>query len=214
MRTESICLIFLLVLPVSVSRAQIAVPTFQHSLGQASYTLVGRDPARGDTTTIPTVLVPITLSFDARKTAGAPFIMDAVPDVTGVLHSPVFSKFAFPSGGATQYADAMLRATFPSAEGWHTLLGQPAVTPVRITIPVGYGYVLTSKTTGNSLAIVDIEFLQRELFKQLPKQEGKLVIAVTHNTTYYAEGDHDGWRGRSSAPWTPMRHPSRRNCTS
>ena len=146
-------------------------------------------PAQGGTTTIPTVLVPITLSFEAKKTAGKPFVMDAAPDVPRVLRSPVFSKFAFPSGGTTQYADAMLRTTFPKADGWHTLLGKPEVKPVKITVPAGYGYILTSKKTGGSFAVVDIEFLQKELFKQLPKQEGKLVIAVTHNTTYYAEGD-------------------------
>src|SRR5204863_5786243 len=42
---------------------------------------------------------------------------------------------------------------------------------------------------GSSIAVVDIEIVQKELFKQLPKQEGKLVIAMTHNTAYYALGD-------------------------
>ncbi|MBZ5621287.1 MAG: chitinase [Acidobacteriia bacterium] len=189
MRSKSICLLFLLVLPLHFAHAQGTVPTFQYAVGQGSYTLVGRDPAQGGTTTIPTVLVSVSLSFDAKKTAGKPFIMDAAPDVPRVLRSPVFSKFAFPSGGTTQYADAMLRTTFPKADRWHTLLGKPEVKAVRITVPVGYGYVLTSKKTGGSFAVVDVEFLQKELFKQLPKQEGKLVIAMTHNTTYYADGD-------------------------
>jgi chitinase len=188
MRTQSIC-VLVLVLMVHVSHAQNTVPTFQYTAGQGSYTLLGRDPARGGTTAIPTVLVPIALSFDAKKTAGRAFMMDAAPDVVRILHSPIFDNFAFPSGGATQYADAMLRATFPNAEGWHTLLAQPVMKPVKITIPAGYGYILTSKKTGGSLAVVDVEFLQRELFKQLPKQDGKLVIAVTRNTTYYSEGD-------------------------
>ena len=63
------------------------------------------------------------------------------------------------------------------------------IKPVKITIPAGYGYVLTSKKTGTSFAVVDVNFLQKEIFKQIPKQDGKLVIAVTHNTTYYADGD-------------------------
>jgi chitinase len=188
MRIKSISLPFLLGLPLYVAHAQ-SVPTFQHAVGQDSYTLVGHDPAQGGATTIPTVLVPITLSFDAKKTAGKPFLMDAAPDVARVLRSPVFSKFAFPSGGVTQYADAMLRATFPKVDGWHTLLGKPEVKPVKIAVPAGYGYVLASKKTGGVFAVVDVEFLQKELFKQVPKQEGKLVIAMTHNTTYYADGD-------------------------
>jgi hypothetical protein len=37
---------------------------------------------------------------------------------------------------------------------------------------IGYGYVLTSKAPSRSLAIVDTESLQKELFKQVPKQGG------------------------------------------
>ena len=58
--------------------------------------------------------------------------------------------------------------------------------PLTVTIPVGYGYVLTSKKTGQAVAVADIEFLQKEIFKQLPKQDGKLVMPLVHNTTFYA----------------------------
>jgi chitinase len=189
MRIASLCLVLHFVLPLYFAHGQSSVTTFQHAAGTGSYTLAGRDPALGGSTTMPTVLVPITLSFEAKRTAGKPFVMDAAADVPRVLRSPIFSKFAFPSGGTTQYADAMLRTTFPNADGWHTLLGKPEVRHVTIAIPAGYGYVLTSKKTGGSFAVVDVEFVQKEIFRQLPKQEGKLVIAMTHNTTYYAEGD-------------------------
>ncbi|HEY6987103.1 MAG TPA: glycoside hydrolase, partial [Bryobacteraceae bacterium] len=163
----------------------LLLPTFQHKVDQSSYTLLGRDPARGGTATIPTVLVSITLSFNTGK----PVAIDAAPDVPHVLRSPVFSSFHFPIGGDTQYVDAMLRATFPQPSDWHTLLGQPQIKPVKIDVPIGYGYILTSKKSGSSFGIADIEFVQRELFRQLPKQDGKLVIAVTHNTAFYALGD-------------------------
>ncbi len=176
------------VLALHTAAAQGTVPTFEHTAGAASYRLVGRDPAQGGTTTIPTVLVPITLSFESKKIAGKAFVLDAFPDVARLESSPVFSPFAF-QGGMAQYGDAMLRATFPKATDWHTVLGRPEVKPVKIAIPAGYGYVLTSKQTGAAAAIVDIEFLQKKLFEQLPKQESKLVIAVTHNTAYYTEGD-------------------------
>jgi chitinase len=189
MRIKSVCLLFLSALSLQIAHAQGTVPTFVHNVGQGSYTLVGRDSVQGGTTTIPTVLVPVTLSFEAKKTDGKPFVMDAAADVPNVLRSPVFSKFKFGAGNDTQYADALLRTTFPKAEGWHTLLGKPEVKPIKITVPVGYGYVLTSKKTGGSFAVVDVEFLQRELFKQIPRQDGQLVVAMTHNTTYYVEGD-------------------------
>ena len=190
MRTKStISLLLFLVLSRQPARAQGTVPTFVYSAGQSSYTLAGRDPVQGGTTIIPAVLVPIALSFETRNAIGKPFLMDAGVDVSQVLRSPIFSTFTFASGNSTQYADAMLRSTFPSASGWHTLLAKPEIKPIRITVPAGYGYILTSKKNGSAFAVVDVEYLQQELFKQLPKQDGKLVIAVTHNTTFYTEGD-------------------------
>lgn len=189
MRTKLFCLAVFAFLSLQNASGQGTVPTFHVGVDQGSYTLVGGDPGKGGTTTIPTVLVPVTLSFESQKQAGKPFLMDASGDVQAVLRSPVFSRFAFGAGEPTQYADAMLRATFPQSGGWHTLLGEPEVKPITLTIPVGYGYILTSKRSGGSFAVVDVEFLQRELFKQLPQQDGKLVVAVTHNTTYYSDGD-------------------------
>jgi chitinase len=185
MQTRRLLLSFALLLPLHPLEAQGTAPTFGHT----GYTLLGHDPASGGTTAIPTVLVPVSLSFEARRTAGKPLVLSAEPDVSSILRSPVFADFAFPTGGKTQYVDAMLRSTFPKATDWHTRLGKPEVKPVNVTIPIGYGYVLTSKKTGQSFAVADLEFLQRELFKQIPKQEGKLVIAVTRNTAYYADGD-------------------------
>lgn len=174
----------LILLLLGASHAHGAIPTFQFTAGQASYTFAGRDPKLGGTTVIPTVLVPVTLTFDSGN-----HVMDAAPDVARITGSPVFNEFPFPSGGTTQYIDAMLRSTFPDPTTWHTLLGKPEVKPVTLKVPAGYGYVLTSKSSGRSFAVLDAEFLQNELFKQIPKQDGKLMIAVTHNTTYYALGD-------------------------
>jgi hypothetical protein len=83
----------------------------------------------------------------------------------------------------------MLRATFSKTDGGHTLLAKPEVKPLKVTVPAGYGYILTSKSSGRSFAVADAEFVQREIFKQLPKYPDKLVIVLTHNTTYYADGD-------------------------
>ncbi len=189
MRLSSICLFVLFIFSAVAAAAQGTAPTFQYTAGHSSLTLAGHDPAQGGATTIPTILVPVTLSFETKEVAGKPFRMDAGADVPRVLASPIFTRFRFAEGGMTQYADAMMRATFPEATRWHTLLGKPKVRPAKITVPAGYGYVLTSKKTGKSLAIVDVEFLQRELFKQIPKQGGSLIIAVTHNTAFYAYGD-------------------------
>ncbi len=189
MRSHFCCLLIFCALSIVIAGAQGTAPTFKITAGPNSYTLAGRDPAQGGTTTIPTVLVPVTLLFETKEAAGKPYRLDAEADVPRLLGSPIFSQFNFAGRDMTQYTDAMLRATFPQAAGWHTLLGRPIVKPATISVPAGYGYVLTSKEAGSSIAVVDVEFLQRELFKQVSRQEGSLVIAVTHNTTFYAYGD-------------------------
>ncbi|MBV9497778.1 MAG: glycoside hydrolase, partial [Acidobacteriaceae bacterium] len=98
MRKTPISLLVFLTISLPFAHAQGTVPTFQRTIGAGSYTLVGRDPVQGGVTTIPTVLVPITLSLDAKTLAGKPFLMDAAPDVQSILRSPVLSNFAFPSG--------------------------------------------------------------------------------------------------------------------
>ena len=188
MRNRILIAFLVALLPLQLAHAQGTVPVFQQAAGSGTYTVAGAAPANV-TTTIPTLLVPVILSFEARNISGKSVVMDARTDVAHVLRSPIFSRFAFPAGGNTQYADALLRTTFRAKKDWHTLLGQPVVKPVRVTIPVGYGYLLTSKASGRSLAVVDIVFLQQQIFKQIPRQAGTLVIAMTHNATFYSHGD-------------------------
>ncbi|HEY3705565.1 MAG TPA: glycosyl hydrolase family 18 protein [Terracidiphilus sp.] len=169
---------------------QGTAPTFQFKTGQKSLILPGRDPAQGGTTVVPTVLVAVRLTFDAKPGGGKPLTLDAAADVRAVLRSPVFVKAEFTGEGTTQYTDAMLRATVGvTSGGWHTLLGAPQVRRVTIKIPAGYGYMLTSKRTGTRLGMADAEYVQRAIFKEIPRQDGKLVIAVTRNTAYYTYGD-------------------------
>ena len=189
-RCVFLCLLALLPLAAS-ARAQGTVPTFRFIAGQHTLTVAGRDPAQGGTITLPTLLVPVSLTVEGtHTTSGEPFVMSAAGDVPRLLASPLFTRYAFPTGGTTQFTDAMLRTTFPGRADWHTLLARPAVQPMRITIPAGYGYVLTSKRDGGAaLAVVDADYVQQQIFRQLPKRDGQLVIAFTHNTTFYVDGD-------------------------
>jgi chitinase len=184
--------------------APAALPVFTRSFTAAgkqySVVLAGRDPAIGGTTTISTVLVPVSLAFDGyRSSTGEELVLDATADVFKVAQSPIFQKFAFATG-TTQYGDAVQRAEFfeelsakPAGDSWHTLLGQPRIAPaIRIQIPVADGYLLTSKRTGHSLAVVDLEFIQKELFQRLTQtnlRPDELVIAVTKNTMFYPLND-------------------------
>jgi chitinase len=161
------------------------VPMFQHAANGAAYTVVGGDPALGRTTSIPIILVPIALRFTSHNDD----VLDATGSVPQLLNSPLFTSFRFPREAATQYADAMLRASFQHADDWHTVFATPKVmAPIAIAVPPEAGYLLTSKR-GGALGIADIEFVQRELFKTVPKQPGSLLVAVTSNTAYYVESD-------------------------
>ncbi|MGA8528263.1 MAG: glycosyl hydrolase family 18 protein [Acidobacteriaceae bacterium] len=191
MRIARFLLVVSFLLLSSVGYAQGTAPIFRYNTASRPVTLPGRDPAQGGTTVIPTVLVPVRLLFDATRAAGKPVTLDAAGDIRRVLQSPVFAKAAFGAEGTTQYIDAMLRATVgtTTAAGWHTLLGTPEVRPVTVEIPVGYGYLLTSKRTGTVLGMADQEYVQRAIFQQIAREDGKLVIAVTRNTAYYTYGD-------------------------
>jgi chitinase len=189
MKNVHFLLIVFFMLAGGVGYGQGTVPTFRYDANHRLVTLPGRDPAHGGTTVIPTVLVPVRLEFLSQSASHKPWSLDAARYVPRVLNSPVFSEAAFTAQETTQYADAMLRATTGTAAGWHTLLGQPKVQPVTVKIPPGYGYLLTSKRTGTLLGMADAEYVQRAIFQQIPRHEGKLVIAVTWNTAYYTYGD-------------------------
>src|SRR3954469_17116927 len=75
------------------AHAQGNVPTFTRTIGGSSYTLAGRDPAQPGTTVIPTMLVPIALTFEGKTIR-----MDAGPDIPRILTSPIFPNYSFPSG--------------------------------------------------------------------------------------------------------------------
>ena len=189
MMTVRFLLIVFFLLVGGTGYGQGTVPTFRYKMGNGSITLPGRDPAQSGTMVIPTVLVAVRLEFEASGAGQKPLVLDAASDVSQILHSPMFSGVAFGTEGTTQYADAMLRAATGTRGEWHTLLGQPEVRPITIRIPAGYGYVLASKRTGTVLAMADAEFVQRAIFQQIARQDGKLVLAITHNTGYYTYGD-------------------------
>lgn len=184
MRIQTACLAAALALCCCLAHARGTVPTFTRSIGENTYTFAGQDPAKSGNTVVPVLLVPIRLVF-----AGRTGVMDAIPDLPRILESPIFAKYRFAGSEATQYGDGLLRATFPSAAQGHTLLGAPETKAVTIEIPRGYGYLLHSKRSGRSFAVVDSEYMEKQLFRQIPKQPGKLVIAVAHDTTFYAMAD-------------------------
>lgn len=177
-------------------RTAASVPVFTRSFRVAGrkyqYTVAGRDPELGGTTTIPTVLIPLNLDFNV---AGKHVTLAASPAVPKVIASPIFQKAQFATGD-TQYGDALQRAQFytiAQAKNWHTLLGEPHVAPpVNISIPAADGYLLTSESSAKQFAIVDLNFVQKKLFEAFPRlrlNAKTLVIAVARDTDFYPIDD-------------------------
>lgn len=171
-------------------RAWSQVPTFRHSTSQGDITVVGNDPTQGGKTEVPTVVVPVTLEFQSRTIRGKSVSLTTGDDIPLLLESPIFVPFRFNSGEAEQYADAVLRATFRAPGDWHTTLGRPVIAKaIKVEVPIGSGYLLSSKRTGQLVGIADIKYVQQQVFQQVPRASGTLVVVVTHNVAYYAEGD-------------------------
>src|SRR5690242_10772220 len=192
MRSAFFYMLLGLMIPVAFAQT---IPTFTGSFEtngkQYSYTMAGQKPESGATTTIQTILVPLTFTFEAAHKE----VMDARSEVRDVLRSPIFQNYAFVTGN-TQYGDAVQRAQFyktVQTSGWHTLLGQPQLaSPIRIEIPVANGYVLRSKRTGKSLAVADLDCVQKQIFEHLASigaESDKLVIAIAKNVAFYSLGD-------------------------
>src|SRR5262249_43656491 len=107
------------------------------------FAVVGTDPALGQTTVIPTVVIPYRVVFPNQAVFDASAdLVDGVTPVSGVLNSPIFKSTPWSAGstaiGTTQFGDAMMRANFWSrlsdkGAGYHVLLSTPLVTPT-ITI--------------------------------------------------------------------------------
>src|SRR5262249_44792775 len=98
------------------------------------FTMVGRPPERGDTTGIPSPIIPVFVDLLARDGSVAA-TMDPSGFVEPVFRSPMFFPFQY-SSGFSQLNDAMFRAEFADRisgghhhhddddndNGWHVLL--------------------------------------------------------------------------------------------
>jgi chitinase len=95
MRIVRFLLLALFVLAGELGYGQGTAPTFRFDSGNGAVTLPGRDPARGGTTVIPTMLIAVRLQFESTPTTGKPVALDATEHVQRVLRSPVFSNSDF-----------------------------------------------------------------------------------------------------------------------
>jgi hypothetical protein len=185
----------------------ISLPSFTRSFtfgGQVfPYTMVGKDPARKHTTTIPTQYIPMSLFFDEFVDQnGNNIVIDSTLINDEIANSPLFENSQFATG-FTQFTDAEMRAQFfplfnknrddndengDDRDGsYHVLLGRPqTLIPVTIEVPPGSAIVLQAPD-GNFLALIDINFIVSQLntlVQTEPITVNAIPIFLTRNAVY------------------------------
>jgi len=178
----------------------VSLPNFTRSFtfgGQVfPYTMVGKDPARKQTTTIPTQYIPMSFFFDEFVDQnGNNIVIDATVINEQVANSPLFQNSQFATG-FTQFEDAVMRAEFfplfgknheDGNDSYHLLLGRPqTLIPVTIEVPPGSSIVLQAPD-GNLVAIIDINFIVSQLntlVQTEPITVNAIPIFLTRNALY------------------------------
>ncbi len=152
------------------------------------YQIVGTDPSAGSaTTTVPTAVIPLDLTFSNGTT------LKGSSKLQATLESPIFKKGDYTSGH-TQYGDAIQRAEFwkyvsKSSKNYHVLLGSPKVYPtVSLTVPADVGQQVVGKRTGASIGLISIDWFDSQLqalITQLHLSPKTLPIFLDYNTFLY-----------------------------
>lgn len=169
----------------------LSVPAFTKSFtfqGQTfPFTMVGRDPERGETTRVETQLIPISMFFEGFvDKQGNPIVLDVTPLIDQLRNSPNFRRAPYRSG-FTQFGDAVQRAEFFQTMelDWHTLVGAPRALPaVTIDVPKGAANLFRSRATHQVFAVVDTGFFISQLNTIIQLQHlevDALPIAFTNN---------------------------------
>ncbi|HWW90594.1 MAG TPA: hypothetical protein VNY35_07430 [Solirubrobacteraceae bacterium] len=121
--------------------------SFSYQGARYPFQMLGSNPSAGrQTTVVPTVVIPIDLTFhDVRNGVSANLNGSSI--AAAEASSPLFNAVTFAAtGDVTQYGDAVQRAEFAGVLGsptaYHVLLGQPTIMPTaHIDVPASKGFV-------------------------------------------------------------------------
>jgi len=185
------------------------------------YNMVGTSPSTGTSTTIPTFIIPVRLSYVTSKGTQVfspnQKLSNGQTAIQNTVASPIFATgIDFVSDktdmGSTQYIDAFQRANFwgtvSTHTGYHLLLGTPKVMPVlSLTVPSVDGRVATE--FGVRVGLADINWIDTQFQTYMTKNSATIVpnslpIFVTYDT-YLTSGGcciggyHNSF-GSSTAP--------------
>lgn len=186
--------------------------SFTDPTNQVTYpfTIVGSDPRLGGSTTVATVIVPLTFKFVAGKqdvsvlnvpargyvATAQDVSMNGADDVANAVASPIFTPSSFPISrdSGVQYGDAVMRAQFGKVgTGYHVNLGQPEVLrAVIINVPEDKG-VAVLNPVGVLTGIVDATWFKerlRHVINERHVDPTTLPIFLSHNVFQYQDGNY------------------------
>jgi hypothetical protein len=190
-------------LPIGIGPAQDQADVAASVTGLAFYTanypafgsfplpfnIVGTDPSLGaNTTTIPTVLVPLKFVF---PNAGSP-TLDGANVIGATQNSPIFQTADYMAGsvdlGVTQYGDAVQRGEFWNLPGfspdYHVLLGVPSIAAtVTISVPAGKGNAF-ALSGGGFMGVLDDTYFGQVLATLLPSYSASQLPVFTTDNVY------------------------------
>ncbi len=155
-----------------------------------TYSMVGTDPSKGSaTTTVPVTIIPLKMVFSNGKS------FDGTSRVAATKSSPLFKDAKFISG-TTQYGDAVARAEFwnfvsKKSPNYHVLVGTPTIAKtVTMNIPSSSGATTTDPSTGKTIGLVDINYLDPQLQGLLTSlgMKAKMFPIFLSNMVYSTEG--------------------------
>lgn len=179
----------------------ISLPNFTRSFsfgGQTfPYTMVGQNPAKRQTTVIPTQYVALSFFFDEFiDQNGNNIVIDTSVINKPLAASPLFND-ASSATGFTQYEDSVMRAEFfplftrdgdaDRDDHYHVLLGGPQpLIPVQIEVPFGASEAFVD-SQGTFFALIDINFINSQLHTLLqtePVDVRSIPMLIGRNVVY------------------------------
>jgi hypothetical protein len=150
-----------------------------------TFNIVGSDPSLGaNTTTIPTVLVPLKFIFPNAT-------LDGTNVIAATQNSPIFQSAGYAAGsvnlGVTQYGDALQRGEFWNLPGfspsYHVLLGTPSVAAtITVTVPAGVGNAYAM--SGGFIGVLDTAYFSQLLSTLLPSYTANQLPIFTTDNVY------------------------------
>ena len=179
----------------------VSLPNFTRSFtfgGQNfPFTMVGQDPAKRQTTVIPTQYIALSFFFDEFiDQNGNNIVIDTSVINKPLAASPLFNDAQYGTG-FTQFEDSVMRAEFfPlfSKDGdadrddhYHVLLGSPQpLIPVQIEVPFGSSEVFVDNQ-GTFFAVIDFNFIRSQLSTLLqtePVDVKSIPMLIGRNAVY------------------------------